>query len=103
MNIEIVKELARQWRRASEPETLARDINVGMVDEQQYDAAHIKESMLEVKIVEAKQATLKQCAKDLEDVIQIFHEFKYPKRVHGREEVGDRSYTAPNIKITGTK
>ena len=74
MNIEIVRELARQWRAKAEPtpqnpETYAMD----RAEDQ------IHQSLHEKKVDEAIQTARRECAQDLEDVIRIFTEFKYKK------------------------
>lgn len=71
MNTEIIKELARTWRAKAEPRPCE-------VEEAPMKIADtIKVSVMEKKIDEAVQETLKHCAKDLEDVVKIFNEFKH--------------------------
>jgi hypothetical protein len=68
MNTEIVRELARQWRKKAESRPCR-------VDEQQRDASYITETALEAKIDEAVQDTLRYCSQELEDVIRIYDYF----------------------------
>ena len=74
MNIEIVRELARQWRAKAEPTHNRHDDYVMDRAEDQ-----IQHSLHEKKVDEAIQIARRECAQDLEDVIRIFTEFKYKK------------------------
>ena len=71
MNTEIVRELARQWREAAEP--------MPMQIESASEEKMISHSLLEKKLDEVADQTLKRCAQDLEDVIRIYTEFKYKR------------------------
>jgi hypothetical protein len=77
MNIEIVRELARQWRRKADPEPA---IPAQAIDEESMPPDTITKSLSDKLVDEAVQDTLKACSQDLEDVIKIFNDFKYPIR-----------------------
>lgn len=69
MNVEIVRELARIWRKRGTPEPMQyREVPKEMSE---------PPDLLQQKLDQAQEETFNQCAQDLEDVIRIYHEFKH--------------------------
>ena len=92
MNVEIVKELVRQWRKRAEPPAMRYNI-----PDERYDGSgsnEIRHPPVEQLEEQLRRDTIRQCAQDLDDVIRIYTEFKHPvKSAHGSTLVASSEQT----------
>ena len=80
MNVEIIKELARQWRNNA----TCNSISIEAPPDDGRGESHARD-IAELKKQEIAKEILLQCAQDLEDVVRIYNDFKYPREITGRQ------------------